>query len=129
MQRDVIMKELLRDYGWSRESLAVWCRAGHKCEYCGVSLLDSSDDYLYGSHIDHIIPGGGKYVDNLALACKTCNFIKSDKNFQDPESPLRRENLIAKAKVYISKRRELNEQRLSRVRQLLASLEHGSVDG
>ncbi len=41
-------------------------------------------------HIEHIIPrckGGGDTLDNLALACPSCNFHKSDHTeSEDPET-------------------------------------------
>ena len=46
---------------------------GEVCWYCGISLLNRH------RHIDHIKPvrlGGGNEIENLALACKFCNFAK-----------------------------------------------------
>ena len=53
-------------------------RAGERCEYC---LMHQS---LQGAtfHIEHIIPRvkGGRFErPNLALACPSCNFHKSDR--------------------------------------------------
>ena len=123
-----LINELVNKYGWSGDTLAVWRRARYCCEYCKVDLIARVDDYLYGSHVDHIVPGGGEQLDNLALACKACNFIKSDKNFSEVDRVLTRDELISKAADFIAHRRQENEQRLNRVRDLLHLLD-GSANG
>jgi hypothetical protein len=122
MDDEAVIKELVDSYGWSRETLAVWRRANYQCEYCQAKLLASVDEYFYGSHVEHIVPDAGEHADNLALACKTCNFIKRKKNFSETGQLLTRDQLIAKATEFISQRRTLNEERLRRVRELLAML-------
>jgi len=50
-------------------------RAGNTCEYCRVPADVST--FVY--HIDHIIPqkqGGPTVLENLALACPSCNHYK-----------------------------------------------------
>jgi 5-methylcytosine-specific restriction endonuclease McrA len=121
MTEEAVITELI-GLGWSKETLAVWRRARYRCEYCDADLLACVDDYFYGSHVDHIVPGAGNDPENLALACKTCNFIKSDRNFADADRALSRAEIVAKAKYFIAKRRRLNNERLRRVRELLASL-------
>lgn len=121
MDDEAVIGELPR-LGWSRETLAVWRRAGHKCEYCGADLLAFVDDYLYGSHVDHIVPGAGNDPENLALACKMCNFVKSDRNFADPDRSLARAEVLARARAFIAGKRRQSEQRFQRVRELLALL-------
>ena len=57
-----------------------WLRANGRCWYCGVSV--SRDDMT----IDHIIPvaRGGEYtLDNLLLACKTCNTAKASRSLEE----------------------------------------------
>jgi hypothetical protein len=47
-------------------------RAGHVCEYC----LIHADDVYVGLQMDHVISekhGGATAMENLALACATCN--------------------------------------------------------
>lgn len=54
---------------WTSEQVKI-------CAYCGKSC---QTDY----HIDHIDPlsaGGAHVVDNLTIACKTCNLSKSTKS-------------------------------------------------
>jgi hypothetical protein len=52
-------------------------RAGRRCEYCRAPQPATGIRY----HLDHVFPeslGGTDEVDNLALACPTCNYYKSD---------------------------------------------------
>jgi len=62
-----------------REVVAVvHARAAARCQYC---LMHQA---LQGAtfHIEHIIPrskGGADHVENLALACPSCNLRKSDR--------------------------------------------------
>lgn len=47
-------------------------RAAGICEYCLISI----EDTYFGAEIDHIISikhGGQSIIENLALACQTCN--------------------------------------------------------
>ena len=51
-------------------------RAGHHCEYCGLTQDQSP---LAALQVEHIIPkkhGGGDDLGNLALACIDCNLHK-----------------------------------------------------
>ncbi len=70
MNDEAVMSELVRSYQGSTDALAVWRRANYKCEYCHTRVRDSADAYLYGAHLDHIVPGAGQHLDNLALGCK-----------------------------------------------------------
>ncbi len=61
-------------------------RAGHRCEYCGLSQAGQEATF----HIDHVIPraaGGPTEVDNLALACVSCSLRKWARQYApDPET-------------------------------------------
>ena len=49
-----------------------------RCKYCGGVL----DDY----HADHMVPlsrGGSNYIENIALACPTCNLAKNNKTVEE----------------------------------------------
>jgi hypothetical protein len=51
-------------------------RAGHRCEYCGLSREGQEATF----HIDHIVPiaaGGPTVLENLALACVSCSLRKA----------------------------------------------------
>lgn len=56
---------------WSRDAYAeVYCRDGHACRYCG-----SGDDLT----VDHVVPrcrGGSDRLENLVVACRSCNSRK-----------------------------------------------------
>ena len=52
-------------------------RAGRRCEYCRAPQPVTGIRY----HVEHVFPeslGGTDEIDNLALACPTCNFYKSN---------------------------------------------------
>ena len=54
-------------------------RAGHRCEYCGMSQSLQGATF----HIEHVVPltcGGSSSKENLALACPSCNLHKSDRS-------------------------------------------------
>ena len=48
---------------------AVADRAHHRCEYCLTPEQFSSSEF----EVDHIVPGAGDDLLNLALACRGCN--------------------------------------------------------
>ena|SRR5438067_3843681 len=57
---------------------AVTARAGRRCEYCRMHQALQGATF----HIEHIRPvaqGGVTALDNLALACPSCNLHKSDR--------------------------------------------------
>ena len=116
-------------YSFNPVKLEVWRRAFYKCEYCGKNLTESSDEYYYGSHIDHIVPDAGDEPVNLALACHACNYIKRDRRFLNvaeeglPISPTEiRALIISRAAAYIASIRETNEKRMAADLQLLDKL-------
>jgi hypothetical protein len=56
---------------------AVSNRAGERCEYCRAREVV----FNFAFEVDHIVPraaGGTDQLDNLALACESCNIFKSD---------------------------------------------------
>jgi hypothetical protein len=61
-------------------------RAGHRCEYCGLSQQGQEARF----HVDHVVPrtaGGPTTPENLALACVSCSLRKGAKQTAlDPES-------------------------------------------
>jgi len=70
----------------SRHYPLVAARAGHRCEYCHAPEAV----FNFPFEVEHIIPsslGGGDEDANLALACRSCNVLKSASvTGIDPES-------------------------------------------
>jgi hypothetical protein len=119
MTPEEIRGKLGRD--WSMLTLDVWRR----CEYCDKRLIDDAAEYYYGSHIDHIVPAGGDHVDNLALACRACKFMKRAKNFGCEGRD--RAAIIALARADIQAKRERNQQRMASDLELFRLLD--GLDG
>ena len=53
----------------------VCARDGGKCQYCGMNLLQDFHHYHMAQvdHIKHRSIGGGDELENLVLACMSCN--------------------------------------------------------
>ena len=63
---------------WSEMERTVQERATERCEYCKMHQSLQGATF----HIEHILPrarGGRSELDNLALACPSCNLHKSDR--------------------------------------------------
>ena len=110
-------KELLiKELGWPKFMVELGVRAKFRCEYCDKYLLKSVDVYDSWQK-DHIIPNGGDDPSNLAIACKTCNFIK---RHTDPISRAKgtdRDSLIQAAREIIQERRNEKQKILSKTRE------------
>src|ERR1017187_737580 len=126
MDRQQIIQELVAQK-WHPRTIDVWVHARCRCEYCGKSLVESPDEYFFGSHVDHIIPDAGDTLDNLALACNACNFIKRRRRFREHDAVAnaagQRSEVIWKASQYIAQIRERNRGRLDTQLTLLRALE------
>lgn len=60
---------------WQDIKAAVYRRDGRQCQYCGTT------DGQF--HVDHIVPrikGGQDTLDNLVVACASCNLSKGSKS-------------------------------------------------
>jgi 5-methylcytosine-specific restriction endonuclease McrA len=73
-----IVRELIatRKWGLSGKWVKVCLRANFKCEYCGCDFFASPEAYKQIER-EHIVPKhrqGADDLNNLALACRTCNF-------------------------------------------------------
>jgi 5-methylcytosine-specific restriction endonuclease McrA len=114
IDREQIIKDFVRRK-WNPRTVEVWHRARLKCKYCGKSLTSSPGDYYHAAHVDHITPGDGDSLDNLALACIACNRIKRKKRYGEgvEGAPLPRSELIRLAAVSIAAIRERDEKRLA----------------
>lgn len=125
MEREHIIRELVAQT-WDPSTIEVWVRAKFRCEYCNKALSESSDEYFYGAHVDHVVPGAGNALTNLALACRACNFIKRKQTFAASEFPPTtaegRTEIIKKASEYITGIRARNTERLKKQLPLLQSL-------
>jgi 5-methylcytosine-specific restriction endonuclease McrA len=67
---------------WERTKREVFERYNGYCQYCGQDLLLSRATYG-GHHIDHVVArakGGKDDLENLKLACATCNLGLSKQN-------------------------------------------------
>lgn len=69
-------RALLGKFNLSHAEFRIWKDAQPKvCTYCGTCCKDSF-------HVDHVIPlskGGEHAIENLAIACPSCNFSKNNK--------------------------------------------------
>ena len=112
--------ELIRNHGWVGTTLGIWLSANGHCEYCDLDLLSSSDIYFHGGHLDHILPGAGDDLNNMALACAACNRMKRrfDASLQT-ESAASRADLIRVAAGHIRLMRARDEERLQAALVLL----------
>jgi hypothetical protein len=107
--------ELTQHLGWKASTLKVWVRAQGRCEYCDVDLLRSASVHFHGAHIDHIVPGKGDGLENLALSCIACNRMKRATKFlAEGEVPPERKTLIQRARRHCDKLRERDKGRLQR---------------
>ncbi len=112
--------ELTQRLGWNARTLEVWVRAQGRCEYCEAELLGSSSVYFHGAHIDHIVPGTGDALENLALSCIACNRMKRATKFLAAGEVLpERKTLIERARRHIGELRDRDEGRLRRDLPLL----------
>ncbi len=64
---------------------------GWKCHYCGCDVIYGHQPYLSHEeckrkcHVDHVIPradGGTDELNNLVLACQTCNLKRGRKPYE-----------------------------------------------
>jgi HNH endonuclease len=121
---EALYRQLARN-GWSAAQLAHGIQAAFQCEYCDKNLLRTLDAYKEWQ-IDHIVPrflGGGDSDANLAVACRTCNFIKG--RWFDPRksaASLDRGGLIEATRQYIRSERQRQGHMLGRVRELVQEL-------
>lgn len=103
---DRIEDGLLATGRWGRPAPYVAERAEHKCEYCGMDLMVSLQNYKQWS-IDHIVPrsaGGTEDLDNLALTCWHCNgHLKGRWNPNPHNEELSRVELINRVKEYFDR--------------------------
>jgi HNH endonuclease len=123
---DEAIRQLI-DLGWSREQVELGNRANWCCEYCGQNFLGSPDAYA-SWQVDHIVPvsckGSGEF-DNLAIACRNCNFLFKNKWNPCPiglhHGAVNRVELIGAVRDYVEKKRTEYEAHLRDVRAVIAA--------
>jgi 5-methylcytosine-specific restriction endonuclease McrA len=115
--KEMAIKYLLEQLKWSKIQVDVGVRANFFCEYCGKDLL-ASVDYYDQFQIDHIVPNDDNNIDNLALSCRLCNFMKRNTDPSDKIKDKTRENLLSNAKKIINERRTLKTEQF--IKTLLA---------
>lgn len=94
------------------------------CAYCGKNMFDSVDNYKEWQ-TDHIIPaskGGDDSIENYALSCRTCNFIKSTWNPADNlgELNINKLNLIKVSKDFIAEKRRATQVDIDLYKSIVA---------
>lgn len=123
IEEEEIVSALVKKFGWSEGSARLGVQAHFRCEYCGRDLLASVDDYD-AWQVDHILPqskGGPDDPDNLAVSCKTCNFLKRNVVPEGLDRHARLRN--ATVQIQISRARKLDE--VSAIRNLVYRGGHG----
>lgn len=73
----------MSELSWAETVRIVHQRAGGCCEYCQTCQRVCGQSM----HIEHIDPQGGNQLDNLCLACPSCNLSKAKATSAvDPET-------------------------------------------
>jgi len=115
------ISRLKKELSWPDMQVQIGIRAGFRCEYCGKDLLASYEDYDLWQ-VDHIIPNGDNGIENLALSCKFCNFVKRATDPSMTAKSNQREDLIGAAKEIIQARRKQKEIVFVRTLEAVAAL-------
>jgi 5-methylcytosine-specific restriction endonuclease McrA len=94
------------------------------CAYCDKKMFESVDSYKEWQ-TDHIIPsskGGIDRIENYALSCRTCNFIKSAWNPAEHLGGLNvtKLNLINVSKNYIMEKRKGTQEEINLYKIIIA---------
>jgi hypothetical protein len=118
---------------WSPSAARRGLRAQFCCEYCGRDLLASVEDYKAWEE-DHIVPqsaGGSDDDENIAIACRTCNYHA--KRAWDPQSICgkdgTRDELIAAIRQYVAQKRTEMLTDVARFRCIVYAPESSSKSG
>jgi hypothetical protein len=73
----------MSNLSWAETLRCVHERAAFQCEYCQTGQRVTGQ----AMHVEHINPDGGDGLENLALACATCNLSKARAtSAPDPET-------------------------------------------
>ena len=124
MTRNEVL-EMLRPWGWSAEAVDLGIRADFRCEYCDRDLIASVTDYD-AWQVDHILPRVDQRDEfwNLALACKTCNFLKRHSITTTPIDPKNaRRHAIGVVSEMIKERRARKQTQVDFLQQKFRCVE------
>ena len=112
--------QVLLASGWSEHQARLGIRANSKCEYCGMDLLGSIHAYDAWER-DHIIPGRGDDLSNVALACRLCNKMKKNWRLPAGLSPGGdRSRCVEAAKAHLEPLRQAKEEKLEQAKALIS---------
>ena len=111
----------LSPLGWSLEAVQLGVRANFCCEYCGCDLLATIESYDSWQR-DHVVAAsrnGVDHIDNLAVACKFCNFLKRHTQTTDVFEVANRQQAIDATRKLINERRVIKQQRLDQMVEII----------
>lgn len=108
-----VYDELMSTGNWSDTQVRLGVEFNFRCAYCDKDMLGSVDNHSEWQS-DHIKPtskGGADVIENLALSCRTCNFIKGRLDPSDGVPlEIKKKDLIEKARSLISERRKIMQK-------------------
>jgi 5-methylcytosine-specific restriction endonuclease McrA len=118
-----VVRELVATGKWSDEQARIGLRAHFRCEYCGLDFHASPENYKQWER-EHVVPlsadEGTETFDNLAAACRTCNYFKGSWNpGKHAGKNATRTALIAAGQSYIRERKQLTEQQIAREKVII----------
>ena len=108
---------------WGTDETRLGIEFNFCCAYCEKEMFKSVDNYKEWQR-DHIIPSsknGKNTIENYALSCRTCNFIKStwDPSENLGELKINKLNLIAVSKKYITEKRKQTQIEIDLYNQII----------
>ena len=109
MKKLELFRALMATGNWGEVETKLGIEFDFKCAYCDKDLLESVDNFKEWQK-DHIVPsskGGLDEDTNLALSCRTCNFIKSrwDPRLRLGSNPTKAD-LVNVAREHVSEKRK-----------------------
>jgi 5-methylcytosine-specific restriction endonuclease McrA len=119
-----IYDEFMNTGHWGPTETKLGIEFNFCCAYCDKRMLESVENYKEWQ-TDHIIPSskdGEDSIENYALSCRTCNFIKSTWNPAENlgELNITKLNLINVSKDYIIEKRKGTLAEIALYNQIIA---------
>ena len=124
MIREEVVAQLVATRKWAEVTARLGERAKYLCEYCDLDLLQTPEHYKMWQ-VDHIVPtscgGDPADFDNLAIACKTCNWDWKSKWDPRPTAGQNasRAELIKAVREHIQNPKLKIEEELKRIRKIV----------